>query len=178
MDASTFAWALARVSGLAAFAALGIALLTGLALRTGVLDWLGSNRELRVLHEYTTLLWAPLGGLHVVALLLDATARIGPLDLLLPFRVPYGTVAIGLGTLSLEAYLLVAVSGWWRRRMGAHAWRWAHRLSYPAFGLLFGHGLLAGTDWGDPAISAMTWATAGFLCLLALARLIWGRLPR
>ena len=84
MDGSTVAWVLARVCGLAAFAALAIALVTGLGLRTGVLDWLGNNRELRTLHEYTTLLWAPLGGLHVLALLLDTTARIGPLDLLVP----------------------------------------------------------------------------------------------
>ncbi|HZV48716.1 MAG TPA: hypothetical protein VFD49_02985 [Candidatus Dormibacteraeota bacterium] len=177
MDGPTFAWALARVCGLAAFTALSISLLTGLGLRTGVLDWLGSNRELRALHEYATVLWAPLGGLHVLALLLDTTARVGLTDLLVPFRMPYGTLAIGLGTLSLQTYLLVGVTGWLRRRMGARAWRWAHRLSYPAFGLLFGHGLLAGTDWGDPVISTLAWATAGLLLLLTVARMVWGRLP-
>ncbi|HZU17814.1 MAG TPA: hypothetical protein VFD01_14590 [Candidatus Dormibacteraeota bacterium] len=178
MDGPTFAWALARVCGLAAFAALAVSLLTGLGLRTGVLDWLGSSRELRGLHEYTTLLWAPLGGLHVLALLLDDTARVRPLDLLVPFQVPYGGLAVGLGTLSLQAYLLVGVTGWLRRRMGARAWRWAHRLSYPAFGTVFGHGLLAGTDWGDPVVSALTWATAGLLLFLTVARVAWGRLPR
>ena len=39
----TFLWVLARVTGLTATAALGISLLTGLALRSAVLDWLASS---------------------------------------------------------------------------------------------------------------------------------------
>src|SRR6266498_3511953 len=85
-----FFWVLARVSGLSAYAALAIALVTGIALRTAVLDWLGSNRVLRSLHEYTTVLWVPLAGLHVVSLVLDRTSRVGLLDLVVPFLVPYG----------------------------------------------------------------------------------------
>src|SRR5205823_5289647 len=108
MDADLFAWLLSRVAGLTSFLALAISLVTGLALRTAVLDWLGSNRALRSLHEFTALLWIPLGSLHLLALLLDRTARVTPLDLVIPFRVPYGTLAIGLGTVALEL-LAVAV---------------------------------------------------------------------
>jgi sulfoxide reductase heme-binding subunit YedZ len=170
-------WVLARVAGLSAFAALSIALLSGLAIRTGVLDWLGTNRVLRSLHEYTTVLWMPLGGLHILALLLDRTARIGPVDLVLPFLVPYGRVAIGLGTVTFQVFLLVAVTGYLRGRMDGRTWQWLHRLSYAGFGLLFLHVLLAGTDAADPVVSALTWATAGLLAILTAARLIWGRLP-
>jgi methionine sulfoxide reductase heme-binding subunit len=172
-----FLWVLARVAGLTAFAALAIALLSGLALRTGVLDWVGSNRVLRSLHEYTTVLWIPLGVLHVLALLVDQTARIRVVDLLVPFLVPYGTVAIGLGTIAAEVFVVVAVTGYLRRRIAGTVWQWVHRLSYAAFGLLFLHGLLGGSDFGDPAVSALAWATAGLLALLTLARVIWGRLP-
>src|SRR5439155_835787 len=84
---------LARVCGLTSFGALAISLLTGAALRTAVLDWLGSNRSLRSLHEYTAVLWIPLGVLHVGSLLLDHTARVGLLDLVVPFRMPYGALA-------------------------------------------------------------------------------------
>ena len=80
MTADQFYWLLARVAGLSSYAALAIALLTGIAMRTAVLDWLGSNRAVRSLHEYTTVLWLPLGALHVVSLLLDSTARIGVVD--------------------------------------------------------------------------------------------------
>jgi sulfoxide reductase heme-binding subunit YedZ len=170
-------WLVARVAGLASFTALSIALLSGMSLRTGVLDWLGPNRVLRSLHEYTTILWAPLGGLHVAMLLLDHTARIRPVDLVLPFLVPYGTVAIGLGTITFQVFLLVGITGLLRRRMDGRAWLWLHRLSYAGFGLLFLHVLLAGTDAGDPVIATLTWAIAGLLAVLTAARVIWGRLP-
>lgn len=177
MNPDLFFWILARVAGLSAFAALSISLLSGLSLRTGVLDWLGSNRALRSLHEYTTLLWMPLGGLHIVALLLDQTSRVRPVDVIVPFLMPYGTLAIGLGTITFEVFLLVAITGPLKRRMNSQAWQWVHRLSYVAFGLLFVHALLGGSDFGDPAVSALAWSTAGLLAVITAARVIWGRLP-
>jgi DMSO/TMAO reductase YedYZ heme-binding membrane subunit len=177
VDAQLFFWLLARVAGLSAFLALAISLVSGLALRTAVLDWLGSNRALRSLHEFTAVLWIPLGLLHLSALLLDQTARVGLADIEVPFHVPYGTVAIGLGTIAFDLFVLVAVTGWLRRRMDARAWQWTHRLSYLAFGLAFAHALLAGTDFSDPAISAITWSAAAVLAVLGLARVVFGRLP-
>ena len=177
MDTDQLFWALARVAGLASFAALAISLVSGLTLRSGVLDWLGPNRHLRSLHEYTAVLWIPLGLLHVAALVLDQTARIGLLDVLVPFRMSYGTVAIGLGTVSLDIFAVVAITGWLKRRLNATLWQWVHRASYLAFSLLFLHAVLAGTDFNDPVISALTWSVAAVLALLSLARLLWGRLP-
>lgn len=177
MNLDLFFWILARVAGLTAFAALSISLLSGLSLRTGVLDWLGSNRALRSLHEYTTVLWMPLGGLHIVALLLDQTSRVRLVDVIVPFLMPYGTLAIGLGTITFEVFLLVAITGLLKRRMNNQAWQWVHRLSYVAFGLLFVHALLGGSDFGDPAVSALAWSTAGLLAVITAARVIWGRLP-
>ncbi|HYW24595.1 MAG TPA: hypothetical protein VE953_10545 [Terriglobales bacterium] len=177
MSFELLTWVVARVAGLAALTALSISLLTGVALRTAVLDWLGSNRMVRSLHEYTTVLWMPLGALHIGALMLDQTARVRPLDLVVPFLVPYGGLAIGLGTLSFQVFLLVAITGLMRRRMETQAWQWLHRLSYVAYGLLFVHSLLAGSDVGDPVVAALTWSTAGMLAVLTAARVIWGRLP-
>ena len=52
-----------------------------------------------------------------------------------------------------------------------------HRLAYVAFAMLFLHAVLSGTDFSDPVVSAITWATASMLLFLALVRAIWGRLP-
>jgi DMSO/TMAO reductase YedYZ heme-binding membrane subunit len=177
MTTDQFLWVLARVAGLSSYAALAIALITGIALRTAVLDWLGSNRALRGLHEYTTVLWIPLAGLHLLSLLLDTTARIGLLDLVIPFHSTYGTLAIGLGALSVDLLMLVTVTAFLKRRMNKDVWLWLHRLAYPAFALLFLHAVLSGTDFSDPIVSAITWAAASMLLLLALVRTIWGRLP-
>jgi sulfoxide reductase heme-binding subunit YedZ len=176
MTTDQFLWVLARVMGLASYASLAIAVITGIALRTAVLDWLGSNRALRSLHEYTTVLWIPLGLLHVGALLLDTTARIGVLDVLVPFRAPYGTLAIGLGTVSLDLLVIVTVTSFLKRRMRPDVWRWIHRLAYLAFALVFLHAVLGGTDFSDPAVSAVTWSAAAALAVLACARVFWGRL--
>ena len=177
MDPDLFFWILARVAGLTAFAALAVSLLTGAALRTAVLDWLGSNRAIRSVHEYTAVLWIPLGLLHVMAILLDRTARVAPIDVLVPFRVPYGTMAIGLGSLTVWLFALVAVTGWLKRRLPAGIWQWIHRLSYVAFALLFVHAVLGGTDFSDPLVSALTWSVAFALATITAARVLWGRLP-
>jgi len=172
-----FFWVMARVAGLSSYAALAIALVTGIALRSAVLDWLGSNRAVRSLHEYTTALWIPLAVLHVTALLLDATARVGLLDVVVPFHSTYATLGIGLGALSLDVLVVVTVAAFLKRRMGKELWLWVHRLAYVAFGLIFVHALLTGTDFSDPIVSAITWATAAALLALAAARAFWGRLP-
>jgi sulfoxide reductase heme-binding subunit YedZ len=177
MTADQFMWALARVAALSAYASLAIAVLTGIALRTAVLDWLGGNRALRSLHEYTTALWIPLALVHVVTLILDATARVSLIDVFVPFRAPYGTLAIGLGTVSLDLLLVVALTSLARRRMRGDVWRWIHRLAYVAFALVFLHALLGGTDFGDPVVAAITWGATAALAMLAMARLFLGRLP-
>lgn len=178
----TFLWVLARVAGLGATAALAISLLTGLALRSAVLDWLASNRAVRSTHEFTAVLWIPLGVLHVALLLLDASVStpIRPLDVVVPFQVRYGTLAIGLGTVTLDLFVIVAVTGWLRRRVRGRlwqlAWPWIHRLSYVACALLFLHAALGGSDFSAPEVSAVAWSAAAILGVLSVARILWGRL--
>jgi len=177
MTPDQFFWVLARVAGLSSYAALAIALLTGIALRTAVLDWLGSNRAVRSLHEYTTVLWIPLGAVHVLALLLDSTARVGLVDVVVPFHSGYGTLAIGLGAVALDLLVVVTVTAYLKRRMRKDVWLWVHRLTYVAFALMFLHAVLSGTDFSDPAVSAITWGAAAGLLTLGLARMLGGRLP-
>ena len=177
MDPQLLVWIVARAAGLASYAALCLAVLSGIALRTSVLDFVATNRALRALHDWVTWLWIPLGALHVVALVLDKTALIRPLDAFVPFQVSYGTVAIGLGTVSLDLVVLITVSSWLRRRMSDRIWRWIHRSSYVAFVALFLHALLSGTDFNAPLISALSWAAALGIGLLGLSRIVFGRLP-
>jgi sulfoxide reductase heme-binding subunit YedZ len=177
MTLDQFFWVLARVCGLGSYAALAVALITGIALRTAVLDWMATNRILRSLHEYTTVLWVPLAALHVISLLLDSTAKIGLLDVVVPFHSSYGQLGIGLGVLSLDVLLVVTVTGLLRRHMGHDLWTWLHRLSYGAFALIFLHSVLSGTDFSDPAVSAITWGAAAALLTLGIVRAMSGRLP-
>lgn len=177
MDPQILLWIAARSTGLAAYAAICISILSGVALRTSVLDFIAKNRAMRSLHDFTAWIWIPLGAAHVVALALDKTARIAPLDVVVPFRTEYGQLAIGLGTLSLDLFALVVVTSWLRRRMNDGLWRLIHRSSYIAFALLFLHAYLSGTDFDSPMISSISWAAAAALGILAVSRVLWGRLP-
>ncbi|MDP9321764.1 MAG: ferric reductase-like transmembrane domain-containing protein [Chloroflexota bacterium] len=177
MDPQLFIWIVARATGVAAYIALCLAVLSGIALRTSVLDFLATNRALRSLHDFVTWVWIPLGFAHVTTLLLDKTAQIAPLDLVVPFQVGYAPVAIGLGTLSLDIVVLVTITSWLRRKMDDRLWRWLHRTSYVAFVTLFLHALLSGTDFSSPLISSISWSAALGIGLLAASRIFFGRLP-
>jgi sulfoxide reductase heme-binding subunit YedZ len=174
MNAGLLLWMLARVAGLTSYAALALAVVGGIALRTGALDSLAANRAVKSAHEFAGLLWLPLGLLHVVALVLDPTAHIRPVDLVVPFANLYlgsARLAVGLGTLSLDLLALVVITAWARTAFGRRAWTWLHRLAYPAFAAVFAHAVLAGTDFSDPAVSAITWSAAAAIAVLAVARM-------
>ena len=177
MDPQLFVWIVARATGVAAYIALCLSILSGLALRTSVLDFLATNRALRSLHDFMTWVWIPLGFAHVASLLLDKTAQIAPIDLIVPFQVSYAPVAIGLGTLSLDIVVLITVTSWLRRRMDDRLWRWIHRSSYVVFLTMFVHALISGTDFSSPLISSVSWSAALGIGLLAASRIVFGRLP-
>ena len=178
MDDLTF-WFLARITGLTAFAVLSIAVLSGEALRTSVLDFLASNRAIRKLHDFTTPLWLPLVFAHIIALLLDKTAQIRPIDVIVPFVNPYAPyfLPIGLGTIAFDIIMVVTITSWLKRRMNNTLWTWIHRTSYAAFVAIFFHAAQSGTDFGAPLVSALAWSTAAALAIIGVTRIVWGRLP-
>lgn len=170
-------WFIARITGLTAFAVLSLSVLSGEALRTSVLDFLAKNRAVRKLHDFTTPLWLPLVFAHVIALVLDKTARIQPVNVVVPFVTDYGQLPIGLGTLAFDIIMVVTITSWLRSRMNNTVWMWIHRTSYVGFVALFFHAALSGTDFDAPLVSALAWSTAAALAILGISRVVWGRLP-
>jgi predicted ferric reductase len=170
-------WFIARITGLTAFAVLSLSVLSGEALRTSVLDFVAKNRAVRKLHDFTTPLWLPLVLAHIIALLFDKTARIAPVNVVVPFVTDYGQLPIGLGTLAFDIVMVVTVTSWLRSRMNNTVWMWIHRTSYIAFVAIFFHAALSGTDFDAPLVSALAWSTAAGLGILGVSRIIWGRLP-
>lgn len=169
-------WMTARVAALAAFFALALSLVTGQALRSAVFDGTVRNRDLLYVHRFLTVCWLPLVVLHVAAITLDSVARLSPLDLVIPFRVSYATLPIGLGTLGFDLLLIVTLTSYLRARLDPQTWRWLHRLSYAMFALFALHGLLAGTDFSRSVVLAPAAGVVVFIAVLTLARLAFGRL--
>ena len=176
MDVGLLLWVVARVAGLTAYAVLGAAVVTGLALRSSVFQSLVTNRALRETHTFATVLWIPLAVAHVGSLLLDQTARLSATQVLVPFSSAYASIGLGCGALSLDLAVVVIAAGLLRQQAPRGLWLWVHRLAYAAFGAAFVHSLLTGTDVAEVGISALVCAVAGGVALLSLSRLLWGRL--
>jgi DMSO/TMAO reductase YedYZ heme-binding membrane subunit len=172
----TWLWYAARVAALSAFVVLAASLLTGMAVRAGYLGFLARNRAVTSLHGFLAWFWVPLVGVHVTCLLLDATAQIRPVDLVIPFQVSYAPLAVGLGTVGLLLLALLAITSALRRYLPARLWIGIHRLSYPTFVLFMVHAQLAGTDFSSAWVSVAGWTTVGALTLLTLPRLAGARM--
>lgn len=169
-------WETSRAAALTAFFVICASVLTGQALRSALFAGAIRNRELLGLHRFLTVCWIPLVGLHIAAITLDSVARISPLDLLVPFRVAYATIPLGLGTLGFELLLVVTVTGYLRNRMAPATWRWLHRVSYLMFGVFVLHALLAGTDFSRSVVLAPAAGLTVFIAILSVARVAFGRL--
>ncbi|TME84921.1 MAG: hypothetical protein E6I47_02185 [Chloroflexi bacterium] len=169
-------WLTSRAAALTAFFALAAALVTGQALRSAMFEGALRNRDLSNLHRFLTVCWVPFVGVHVLAMTLDAVARISPIDLVIPFRVSYASLAIGLGTVGFDLLLIVTITSYLRRQLDPLAWRWLHRLSYPMFGLFAFHALLSGTDFARSLVLAPAAGVVAFIVIVTLARLAFGRM--
>ena len=176
MSLDQLLWLTSRAAALTAFFVLAAALLTGQAMRSAMFEGAVRNRDLSSLHRFLTVCWIPFVALHVLAMTLDAVARIGPLDLVIPFRVSYAPLPIGLGAIGFDLLLIVTVTGYLRGHLDPAAWRWLHRLSYVMFGLFLLHALLAGPDFARPIVLAPAAGVVAFVAITTLARLIFGRL--
>jgi methionine sulfoxide reductase heme-binding subunit len=169
-------WLTSRAAALTAFFVLSAALVTGQALRSAMFEGTMRNRDLSSLHRFLTVCWVPFVSLHVLAITLDAVARVSPIDLVIPLRVSYATVAIGLGTIGFDLLLVVTVTSYLRRQLDPIAWRWLHRLSYLMFAVFAVHALLAGTDFARPVVLAPAAGVVAFIAIVSLARLAFGRM--
>jgi methionine sulfoxide reductase heme-binding subunit len=177
LNADLVFWYAARIAALTAFVALSLSLLTGIAIRTAFLGGVARNKALLAVHGFMSWLWVPLIAVHVVSLLLDQTAKVAPVDLLVPFQsqIPGGRLAVGLGTICLLLVVFIGVTSALRKRMSTRLWLWLHRLTYPLFALMVVHAQLAGTDFSRAAISMTGWVVLGLLAGLSMLRAIGAR---
>jgi sulfoxide reductase heme-binding subunit YedZ len=128
------------------------------------------------LHEYCSALWIPLGLVHLASLLLDRVAGLTFLDLVVPFRPPYGALAVGLGTLAFDLLVVITLSSWFRAHFRPQTWLTVHRLAYVMLMLSFLHAALAGTDFNAMPVAFFGWGGLALVMVVAAGG-IMGRNP-
>ena len=101
--------------------------------------------------------------IHIVTSVLDGFAPITLLDGVIPFNSPYRPLWLGLGTLSFDLLVAIAVTSIVRRRLGYRVWRAVHWLAYASWPVAVLHGLGTGSDVKQWWMLALTVA-----CIIAV----------
>lgn len=164
-------WYASRGAGVVLLVVLTAALVLGVAVRA---NWLGERGQRFVgeaMHRNLALLAVGLLVVHVVTAVVDPFVHIGWLAAVVPGTSPYRTLWIGLGALSLDAFLAVVVTSLLRRRMRRRGWRLVHWLTWVAWPLAFVHSLYAGDDTRLSAVAVVYWACAAAVVGAFAARL-------
>ncbi len=164
-------WYLSRASALTAFALLWLSMASGLIISNKMARvWPGAFTAFD-LHQFTSLLGLGFAMIHVLALLGDHYIGYNLVQLLVPFlAAPYRPLWVALGQIGLYMLLPVTFTFYIRKRIGNHAWRAIHFLSYAVFAMTLFHGLGSGTDSTNIWVNWMYWLGAVSLAALTIYR--------
>ena len=166
-------WYISRASAFVAFGLLWLSMLAGLGI-TGKLSrfWPGMPGSLE-LHRFTGLLGIGFGLVHALVLLGDKYMNYTLGQLLVPFMAGnYRAEWVGFGQLSFYLLVVVAFSWYVRDRLGVHAWRLVHMLSFALFLMVLIHGLKSGTDSQSPWALALYWGSGTSVLLGSVYRVV------
>ncbi len=152
-------WYVTRISALLAYLALTGAVVYGLLLSTKILDRIAHRAVSFTLHQDLSSIGLALALVHAAVLMIDRSVPYSPLEVIVPFSGPYRPLWVGFGQITLAITLLVLLSFYVKKRIGAPNWRRVHYLSFLAFVGATVHGLMAGTD------TQATWVFVGYVLM-------------
>ena len=152
-------WIILRAAGIGSYIALWLAVDWGLISTTSLVTKRVSKPTSILFHGVVASAGLALLVIHLGGLLVDRFMPFGPLDLLIPLRAGYRTLAVTFGVLAMYGMVLVLVTSWIRKRLGTKLWRAIHLLAIPIFTLALAHGVFAGTDSSRPWMFAIYVAT-------------------
>ena len=141
-------WITSRAAGTVALVTASLSVGLGLMMAARMLKGRGQAGDWKVLHESLALATLAALAVHALALLGDRFMHPSLLDIALPFHWSYRTAWTALGIVGGWMLLLLGVSYYARRRIGAQRWRRLHR--WTALAWVFGlfHALGSGSDSG------------------------------
>jgi sulfoxide reductase heme-binding subunit YedZ len=140
-------WITSRAAGTAALVLASLAVCLGLLMSTKLLR--GRVADLRVTHEVLSLATIVAIVVHAGALLGDKFLHPSIADITIPFASSYKTAWMSIGILAGWATLLLGLSYYARRVIGARRWRSLHRFTALAWLAGLVHALGMGTDAGQ-----------------------------
>lgn len=146
-------WITSRAAGFAALVLASLAVSLGLLMSTKLLK--GRTSELRGAHDTLALATIVAIVVHGVTLLGDQFLHPTIFDISIPFVSGYKTLWTSLGIVGGWGLILLGLSYYARRWVGAVRWRKLHRFTALAWLLGLAHALGEGTDAGQAWFLAM-----------------------
>ena len=161
-------WYISRACAFVAFGLLWLSMLAGLGITSRLARYWPSLPGSFELHRFTALLGLGFAAMHALVLLGDQYINYSVGQLLVPFMSSnYRQAWVGFGQLAIYLLAAVAFSFYIKDRLGIHAWRLIHMLSFALFLMTIIHGLGSGTDSGSLWAQALYWG--GALSVLGLS---------
>ena len=146
-------WITSRAAGFAALVLASLAVSLGLLMSTKLLK--GRTTDLRAAHDTLALATIVAIVVHGVSLLGDSFLHPSVLDISIPFVSSYKTFWTSLGIVGGWGLILLGLSYYARRWVGAVRWRKLHRFTALAWLAGLVHALGMGTDAGQLWFLAM-----------------------
>ena len=162
-------WAATRATGIVALVLLTATLVLGVTAAAGLTTPRWPRFVSQDLHRNLSLLCVALIAVHVATTVWDGYVPIGFLDAVIPFRSPYRTVYVGLGTIAFDLFVALLVTSGLRRRIGFEAWRAVHWCAYLCWPIAMVHGLGTGTDPRNRLVTLIDLACGAAVLLSSLA---------
>jgi methionine sulfoxide reductase heme-binding subunit len=146
-------WITSRAAGFAALVLASLAVSLGLLMSTKLLK--GRTTELRTAHDTLALSTIVAIVIHAVSLLADSFLHPSIADITIPFVSSYKTIWTSIGIVAGWSLVLLGLSYYARRWVGAVRWRKLHRFTALAWLAGLVHALGEGTDAGQIWFLAM-----------------------
>ena len=139
-------WLASRAVGIVALVLLAISVSVGLAMAGRLARRPGLPGKLKRFHEASMLVTLGLIATHAGLLLFDGYLRPGLAGITLPFALGYRPAFTGIGIIAGWLAVILGLSFYVRKWIGAKTWRRLHRFTIVVYLLALGHVVGAGTD--------------------------------
>ncbi|MEO8329254.1 MAG: ferric reductase-like transmembrane domain-containing protein [Candidatus Nanopelagicales bacterium] len=163
-------WILGRSAGITAYGLMALLVATGLVLAHPLrarISVPSTTTRIR-LHIGMAAFTLAFTVLHIVVLAMDEYADVGWAGAFLPMQSGYGPLAVTLGVVGLYSGVIAGLTAALAGRWAARVWWPIHKVAVVAFVLVWGHGVLAGSD-SKPLLTFYL-ASGGALLALAISR--------
>ena len=177
MSSGSAFWYLTRGSGVVALLLLTATTVIGVLTAGGWRSEQWPRFAIAAVHRNVTLVALAFIGIHVGTTIADGYTPIAVKDVFVPFVSQYRPIWLGLGALTLDLLLAIAISSAFRKHIGYRAWRLLHWTAYATWPLALAHGLGTGSDARRGWMSLLALACLALVALAVAGRLLQSRTP-